>query len=300
MDISLPRAVGADVSAGRGRAVYCPAFRSLPFMLRPYPRVLAVLATLSAGFLLAPRPAAAQTRPATETVTDDDAPPADSWALLFGIGSSFTLTPFSGATISAKYQTTARRAWRVGLTLDASETDREGSGSTRFATTGSTDTTRTEDRLEGTSSGGIGTLSIERVAYLRRRDAFHLFAGVGPFARYGRQRFSNEIFRAAPTLPPARNETRDEQARTDIEWAAGAAGSLGAEWFVRGGLSLTAEYGANVGYTRGITRFTSRSTSVFTNGGPISIQERVSRERQVFGGWSLDAPNVRLGLAVYF
>ena len=67
------------------------------------------LALLVSGFCL--------TQAQEQTVETSSLKPG-AWALEFGISSNFTLVSFQGASISAKYHTSATNAWQAGITIN--------------------------------------------------------------------------------------------------------------------------------------------------------------------------------------
>jgi hypothetical protein len=75
-------------------------------------------------------------------------------------------------------------------------------------------------------------------------------------------------------------------------WTAGLAATLGAEWFVASRISLTAEYLADLTYSR--TTEESTSETLFdSRNGQIRTTEDTSDD------WRLGLPTVRFGVTVY-
>jgi hypothetical protein len=140
-----------------------------------------------------------------------------NWALQFRIGQDFTLGSFSGGVISAKHHRSADRALRYGVTLGSQHVNR--------------------DNGPNTSSTGVGLVAEFLTYPTLSRDPggdIHLFWGAGPAVQFQRQ--------------TAESPTGDRISSQLL--TVGAVGSIGAEWFVRPRIGLTAEYqsGVNVGF----------------------------------------------------
>jgi hypothetical protein len=133
-----------------------------------------------------------------------------AWALQFAIAENLTLGEFAGGVISAKHQRADGRALRYGLTLSAAHmSGRDGA----------------PDRTAATVGLVAHFLRYPTLARDPRSD-LHMFWGLGPLVRF-------QSLRASPP------DMEDATARVlDV----GAGGTIGAEWFVRPRISLTAEY----------------------------------------------------------
>jgi hypothetical protein len=140
-----------------------------------------------------------------------------NWALQFRIAQDFTLNSFSGGVISAKHHRTADRALRYGFTFGSQHVDRDNAPNTSATQVGLVAEFLTYPTLSRDPGGDI-----------------HLFWGAGPAVHYHRQ-----------TAEPQGGDRITSQVVT-----VGAVGSIGAEWFVRPRIGLTAEYqsGLNVGF----------------------------------------------------
>ena len=134
----------------------------------------------------------------------------DAWALQFGIGSDFTLRPLQGGAISAKHHSSPARALRYGVSAVAEHLDADSTSPDR------------------------SRLTLGLVAHFLRyptlaRDPegnLQMFWGLGP-------RLDLDMLRIAP--PTGESDTRGGI-------AVGAGAVIGAEWFVRPRISLSAEY----------------------------------------------------------
>jgi hypothetical protein len=132
-----------------------------------------------------------------------------AWALQFAIAENFTLGNFAGGVISAKHQRADGRAFRYGLTVSAGHISGAGTSPDR------TDTTL-----------GLVTHFL-RYPTLARDPAgdLQMFWGVGPVAAF-----------------QYRRNTVADGAHTSRLLSLGAGATVGAEWFVRPRISLSAEY----------------------------------------------------------
>jgi hypothetical protein len=167
-----------------------------------------------------------------------------AWALQFGISNNLSLVPFAGGVISAKHHRTDATALRYGLSLAAQH--RAGRDERHDATVA----------MVGVSADFLQypTLASDPDGNLQ------MFWGIGPLARFQRHRVN-------PTTGDV---------HTFTEWAVGAGGTIGAEWFVKSRISLSAEY---------------RTTVVATF---------LSEPAPDAWGLSLGHEGVRFGVSVYF
>jgi hypothetical protein len=157
----------------------------------------------AAALVLAATSVAAQQPAAAHSLTED------AWALQFGIGENLLVGAFSGGVISAKHHRAPDRALRYGLSFAASHLDRD-------------------DAFD--ASTALLALDIHFLRYpTLARDPggdVHMFWGLGPSLLYQWERVNPEV--------------GDAQTRQSV--GVGAGGTIGAEWFVRSRISLTAEY----------------------------------------------------------
>jgi hypothetical protein len=148
--------------------------------------------------------------PAQETVRSAHSLMEDAWALQFAIGEKLALGEFAGGVISAKHHRAEARALRYGLSLAAGHTaGRSG----------------TSDRTDAMVGLVVHFLRYPTLVRDPGSD-LHMFWGFGPLVRFQTQRIS----------PP------DQGAFTSHLLSMGAGGTIGAEWFVRPRISLSAEY----------------------------------------------------------
>lgn len=132
-----------------------------------------------------------------------------AWALQFGV-SGTSLSPFGGSTISAKHHFSAGRALRYGLGVRASYHDREDVDPDH-----NFDVHLHLDIHLSTLYVAYPTLSDDHGANI------HLFYGVGPLVGFSR---------------------REVGSLDETQFTVGVAGAIGAEWFVKTRISLSAEY----------------------------------------------------------
>jgi len=133
-----------------------------------------------------------------------------TWALQFAIADNLTLAPFAGGVVSAKHTRADGRALRYGISASGRHTSGRGDAM---------------DRTEGM----VGLVA----HFLRYPTLAHdpggnlqMFWGVGPLARFQHHR---------ATQSPG-------DGSTFRALSLGASGAIGAEWFVRPRIGLTAEY----------------------------------------------------------
>ena len=188
----------------------------------------------------------------------------DSWALQFSIGPDFTVRSFEGSTLSVKRHTSAEHAWQVGLSLDGNflhstmqEADSVGEESNS-----------TDLRVQLTAR----YLTYPLLEAGRQRESIQLFAGAGPLVSYDRDVHSTQDF---------------DHKRRRTSFDVGASGVLGAEWFLKERLSLSAAYESSLAYSRTHIRDTREDD-------PEGSVKRTS------SGVRLNAGGVLFGLSVYF
>lgn len=134
----------------------------------------------------------------------------EAWALQFGIANNLSLRDFQGAVISAKHHRSSERAVRYGLSVFAEHMNGD---------TGSSDRTR--------ASVGFVAHFLDYPTLARDpHGTVQLFWGLGPRLEFDLDRF---------TQP-------DDNTVTQRSLSVGTGGTIGAEWFVRPRISLSAEY----------------------------------------------------------
>lgn len=173
-----------------------------------------------------------------------------SWSMQFGLQQDLVLTSFQGAIISAKYHTSDRRAIRFGLTAygDVAESD-QNSGPT---------STPNSSRTNGQSV----SVNARYLMYPVSTSSVVFVFGFGPQLGVSRSKSS---FRESQYLSE----------NTNTSFSGGISGSWGAEWFFKSGLSLLAEYGISMNYSRYKSTWTTESIDTF-GGADVRISEHNS------------------------
>lgn len=222
----------------------------------------AALMTLFLLSSLATAPAAAQ-----DADSSDDEPTINemldegAWALQFQIGENVTLNSFQGGTISAKRHTSATRAYRFGLSLSASYIG--------------------EEEPERDQNRQSLALDAQLVQYPNTDKDVRLYYGGGPTASFSRRKSFREGDEKDYTVTS-----------TAVDWGVGVSGIVGAEWFVRRDISLSAEYRTDL-------RFERRTTDTDVEINDVGVVVAVS-ENPDLNVLRFSARGVRLGLSVYF
>lgn len=157
------------------------------------------------GILCAATASSAQ-QPATRAHSLDEG----VWALQFGIGQNLSLGTFAGGVISAKQHRAPGRAVRYGVSLSSDHMGRQD---------------ETPSRTDGRFTVMVDFLRYPMLASEPNGD-LHLYWGFGPLLG----------FESRPTSVGAGEH---ENFNT---LSMGVTGTVGAEWFVRQRISLTAEY----------------------------------------------------------
>ncbi len=134
------------------------------------------------------------------------------FALQFQIGNNFTLESFQGSTLSFKYQILDESAIRVGFSISSY-----------------VETSREENFIEKPREKSIElTINAQFIQYLKTFEDISLYTGGGP-------KFYDRYY----TLGDFGHEKI---------WSLGLDGILGAEWFFKKNMSLSAEYGISIVY----------------------------------------------------
>ncbi len=133
-----------------------------------------------------------------------------AWALQFGIGDNLTLHGFEGTTVSAKHHSSAAHALRFGVSISAGYQN------------GRDETRSTTDVAVGLVAHFLHYPTLGR----DRGGALQMYWGLGPLLDVNLHR--------APDS--------DGESVTERSVSVGAGGTIGAEWFVRPRISLSAEY----------------------------------------------------------
>jgi hypothetical protein len=188
-----------------------------------------------------------------------------AWALQFRIWPDFTLASFQGATISAKKQLSPTSAFRFGFTPDAS-----------YRTTGSEEDGEEDPRSISQNTQWL-SIDAQWLRYTSLRDEVTLFYGAGPEFSFERREQTTEDDR-----------TGFENSDIGTFIGAGVLGTVGAEWFMRSNISLTAEYQTSLRYLREVDSSEAERED-------RSIERSVTTNEV-----RLDARGVLFGVSVYF
>ena len=197
----------------------------------------------------------------------------DGQAIQFGIGSSFNLSNFDGATIAYQRFLRPDLAWRLSVGADLLH----DSGDMSERRTGEHGFDESTDFSEWNHEISLAS---EWLAY--RGDQVAVFFGGGPRISYLSRRdeysyYSMEAWHLR---------------RSDSEsFGAGFQGALGIQWAAADWLALHAEYGARCTYSHEV-----REQVQWTEG----EDEDYHRETTTFDRLFLDSRGVRFGLSAYF
>lgn len=179
---------------------------------------------------------------------------------------NFTLGAFEGSILSAKRQLSESRALRLGLGVSAGRS-----------------TLDSEDSSIDENSNNQQALSadVQYLIYPMDEGTIRVFYGGGPTFGFARNHNEREI-----------ETSRTLRERTDRRYEVGVTGVLGAEWFVKENISLTAEYGVQAEYDR--IDQTIEQESIDLDQPPVTVEDE---QRSSF---SFGPRPVRLGVSVYF
>ena len=190
---------------------------------------------------------------------------AGAWALLFQIGPDFTLSNFSGATVSVKRHFSTRSALRAGLNLSRNSLDLD-SVSQR-------DTLLIQQDSEHDQLS-VG-LDLEYLYYAAPASAVKLFFGAGPFFRFS-------------SADQESSEATNQVSTENDDRRLGMNGIVGVEWFATESIGIHAEYGFSAGHQ---SHDATRST------GSELGTERFELDGD---GWFFGPRDVLFGASFYF
>lgn len=217
-----------------------------------------------------------------------------AWALLFEVGSNFTLEAFQGFTISAKRHFSDKRALRLGLgisgsvSLDDEVIDRQLKG----------DTVTFQEDQEGDLNNESVDLIVQHLWYANPKAEVNFFFGVGPLLRFSHSKSETDATEISGGITTLINSTSKE-----TRWTAGFSAVLGVEWFATKHISFLAEYVNSLEH-----EWFKRTTNykVTTAGQTTEDRTEVTRRTLRFnpehrGGVPLVSfGSVKFGLSVYF
>lgn len=196
--------------------------------------------------------------------TDDGSIADGSWALQFRVSNDFTLSAFTGRTLSVKHHLSPHWALRLGVSAEQRSEELDVTLSVSVSTYGAEKREADQRQYE---------VALDVLHYAETGTPIKLYFGGGPFADF----FHDEQVRSG-----VHGETVERDRRSY-----GLRGRLGAEWFVHDHISLHAEYGAHVQW------FTSETSPTHGEGGDLRIQKHAS------DGWSLEDAGALFGVSVY-
>jgi hypothetical protein len=208
-----------------------------------------------------------------------------SMALLFQVGTDFTLRPFQGGALAAKYHLTPDQAIRLTIGISGGVND----GTSASAPT-APDTNTTTRSIDGSTNSINLQASFQYLWYLPSVEPIHLFVGVGPQVQYRREHGESTDITSVHNIWTSMLGTRITKS-----WGVGAAGALGLEWFFSQSFSLQAEYGLLAMYA---SSSYSDETKVTSNS-PYTVYPGMTSSG-TSKGWSLTSDSFRFGLTAYF
>lgn len=197
-------------------------------------------------------------------------------AIQFGIGSSFRLGTFEGATISYQRFLTDRVAWRLGLSIDADyrATEYEETAVGDIEMSGSIDLTDWNSSFSASSEW-----------LLYRGSVVSMYFGGGPRVSYSSRQDEYARF-----YPDDDESWRAERVR-GTGLGIGAGGVVGVQWAAADWIALHAEYRVNAMY-----RHETYERTLAEGGSEEYIREITDTVNR----FVLDSTGVRFGLSIYF
>lgn len=201
-------------------------------------------------------------------------------ALVFEIGEFLKLEAFNRMGIAVKLQHSRTRATRISLTARHSHTDMLHTYELDPPDDHRTDQLYTVSALDA---------DVLRLHYREAAGSIHPFWGWGPVMKADRRKLDQDRLDSAEE-----GEDRSTYDAVDVSLGGGLKTVLGAEWFATREISLHAEYGLTLVYTRAWTRDTAYSRTA-TNG-LVQTGDDLNTRNSL----DLRALPVTFGLSVYF
>ncbi|GJQ61338.1 MAG: hypothetical protein SCALA702_03910 [Melioribacteraceae bacterium] len=188
------------------------------------------------------------------------------FALMFQVGSNFSLRTFEGSTISAKYQISNVSSVRFSLSTNFFGDDTKQDAIRADTLYSKLDEERNFSNLD---------LSIYYLQKLRSFDDIGFYVGVGPFVR-----LKNTFTKLNETQPEMQFEG------TDINNSYGVSFIVGVEWFVKKNISFLAEYSSSYFYS---TSQDYQPSTSYTYSWNTKSSE-----------WAFSSNGAKIGLSLYF
>jgi len=162
------------------------------------------------------------TLPLSSSAQDDSALQPGAWALQFQVTENFTLSDLQGSVVSVKYHSSAKSAWRAGVSMDF-----DSMNDTRR----NTDAGVPDPDLTTEFTRTAAELALQYVRYANPDARVMFLFGGGPF-------FGFED-RARDSDSGGGSMNHEEFDR----WSVGISGIVGVEWLVASRIGIHAEYG---------------------------------------------------------
>ncbi|MCH8558675.1 MAG: hypothetical protein LAT84_12675 [Balneolia bacterium] len=205
-------------------------------------------------------------------------PGPESRALMFGLGSNFNLNSFRGGVFSYKWFTSNNRAHRFTTDLGF-----------LYMTTDDTRRSTNEVSFESDNFEADIRFNYDFLSYNQVSRTVYSYWGIGPTLR-----FQYTDVERTETTSAGGSSFSNRYEETKYEVGLGASLTIGAEWFVHSGISISAEYALNISYN--IANLDGKRTTGITQVNPGTIIE----DERSASSINLDGSGARVGISVYF
>lgn len=214
------------------------------------------------------------------------------WAFEFGISSNFTLTSFQGTVLSVKRQLNKHEAVELGIGGYLNNQDNSGSSQNNWG-----DTLTYGSSLSGSNKYGNFQINLRYVYYPNPDADVNLYLGAGPTFGYYRSNYNNDNTPVLPQPPDANLYINypNSSIQSQTSWNAGVSAAAGVECFILKYLSIHAQYGISLVYTKG-DYSTDYIYHVFDHG---QMMTSASSNTSDSHGWQINPASVLFGLSVY-
>jgi hypothetical protein len=195
--------------------------------------------------------------------------------------------------LALKYHCSESSAVRASITINGTFTD-----GTQLQNGNQPDASTVSASGDNSSHSLSLSLVVQRLWYMNPHDVVHLYVGVGPSVSFSRDRETQ--LQSSLTSQPivynfGYNWSRINSSDVSTQWALGARGVGGIEWFPVRWFSLRAEYSEGIQYQWSSTKTSAQGVITYPTTGDATVNQTSSSK-----GWSINSYGVSMGASVYF
>jgi hypothetical protein len=206
----------------------------------------------------------------------------------FGIAPNLTLNTFQGATISIGRFTSDYQKYRLGLSTSVRYNSGDQNGNTLNA-----DTLSSFNNGNNDDNNYYVSLTFQYLTYATPNNRTSIFFGLGPTIGIS---WSKQSDNSSSTYV-SNSEDIYNRSFSSNGYSAGILGSCGVEWFFSEHISIHAEYGLSLQYSKSTNDYDVYQKSTYQS---TTYDNRKSHSSGSSSGWSLSGQSVLFGLSVNY